>query len=98
VTTRVAMIQAQVYATLINTEEAILAAISDIKTASEIPGVDETQLTQARQYHREAQMYWDLIAAENSMGFHNPEYVLTTVYHATDVARLAQLAARQAMP
>ena len=98
VSTRVAMIQAQVYATLINTEDVILAAISDIKTASEATGVDETLLTQAREYHREAQMYWDLIAAENSMGFHNPEYVLTSLYHATDVARLAQLTARQAMP
>ena len=98
VTTRVAMIQAQVYATLINTEDTILAAISSIKTASETSGVDETLLEQARQYHREAQMYWDLIAAENSMGFHNPEYVLTSLYHATDVAYLAQLAALQAMP
>jgi hypothetical protein len=32
------------------------------------------------------------------MGFHNPEYVLTALYHATDVAYLAQLAALQAMP
>jgi len=98
VTTRVALIQAQVYATLINTEDTILAAISGIKTASETTGVDEILLAQARQYHREAQMYWDLIAAENSMGFHNPEYVLTALYHATDVAHLAQMAALQAMP
>ena len=32
------------------------------------------------------------------MGFHNPEYVLTSLYHATDVARQAQLAALQALP
>jgi nitrite reductase (cytochrome c-552) len=98
VTTRVAMIQSQVYATLINTEDTILAAITTIKTASETAGVDETLLEQARQLHREAQMYWDLIAAENSMGFHNPEYVLTTLYHATDIAHHAQLLALQAMP
>ena len=98
VTTRVAMIQAQIYATLINTEDVLLAAISEIKIASETAGVDETLLAQAREFHREAQMYWDLIAAENSMGFHNPEYVLTSLYHATDVARQAQLAALQALP
>ena len=98
VTTRVAMIQAQVYATLINTEDVLLAAISEIKIASETAGVDETLLAQAREFHREAQMYWDLIAAENSMGFHNPEYVLTSLYHATDIARQAQLAALQALP
>ena len=98
VTTRVAMIQAQVYATLINTEDTILAAITAIKTASETAGVDEALLEQARQLHREAQMYWDLIAAENSMGFHNPEYVLTALYHATDVAHQAQLTALQALP
>ena len=98
VTTRVAMIQAQVYTTLINTEDTILAAITAIKTSSETAGVDETLLEQARQLHREAQMYWDLIAAENSMGFHNPEYVLTALYHATDIAHQAQLTAMQAMP
>ena len=58
VTTRVAMIQAQVYATLINTEDVLLAAISEIKIASETAGVDETLLAQAREFHREAQMYW----------------------------------------
>ena len=98
VTTRVAMIQAQVYATLINTEDVILAAITSIQTAGETAGADEALLTQARELHREAQMYWDFVAAENSMGFHNPEYVLTTLYHATDVARQAQLTALEALP
>jgi len=98
VTTRVNMIQLQVFTTLINTEDAILDAIAGIKTAGETSGVDEGLLTQSRELHREAQMYWDFVAAENSMGFHNPEYVLTTLYHATDVARQAQVTALQALP
>ena len=96
-TTRVNMIQTQVYATLMNTEEALVAAIEAIGASAEA-GATEADLAEARQLHREAQAYWDFVAAENSMGFHNPEYVLTILAHATDVARQAQLAAALATP
>ncbi len=96
VTGRVSVIQDQVHTTMLATEEAIVAAIATIKAASEAPGVDETLLQEARLLHREAQLRWDFIAAENSMGFHNPEEALRILAAATDLARQAQLKAIEA--
>ena len=54
-------------------------------------------LEEARQLHRNAQLRWDFIAAENSMGFHNPEEALRILAAATDLARQAQIKAIQAL-
>jgi nitrite reductase (cytochrome c-552) len=90
------MIQGQVKATMISAEEAILGAISAIEAAAASTNVDTALLDEARQLHREAQLRWDFIAAENSMGFHNPEVALRILAAAIDLARQAQLAATQA--
>ncbi|MHB8819858.1 MAG: ammonia-forming cytochrome c nitrite reductase subunit c552, partial [Bellilinea sp.] len=55
-------------------------------------------IEEARALHRSAQLRWDFIAAENSMGFHNPEEALRILASATDLARQAQLKAVQALP
>ena len=81
---------------MIATEDAILAAISTIEAAAALPGVDSQQLDEARWQHREAQLRWDFIAAENSMGFHNPEEALRILASATNLARMAELKAVQA--
>jgi nitrite reductase (cytochrome c-552) len=96
VTTRVATIQKQVNDTLLATEDAIIAAIETIKAAAALPSADPKLLDEARNLHREAQLRWDFIAAENSMGFHNPEEALRILATATDLARQAQLKAAQA--
>ncbi len=96
VTSRVKTIQDQVSATMLATEDAIVEAIGAIEAAAAVPDVDETLLNEARMLHRESQLYWDFIAAENSMGFHNPEEALRILAHATDLARQAQLKAIQA--
>lgn len=96
VTGRVAVIQKQVYDTLIATEDAIIEAIQAIEAAAQVPEVDQELLKEARDLHREAQLRWDFIAAENSMGFHNPEEVLRILFNATNLARQAQLKAIQA--
>ncbi len=93
---RVAIIQDQVRATMDRAEDALIAAIEAIETAAAEPGADEALLSEARTLHREAQLYWDFIAAENSMGFHNPEEALRILAAATDMARQAQLKAIQA--
>ena len=49
-----------------------------------------------RNLHREAQLRWDFVAAENSMGFHNPEEALRILAASTDLARQAELKAVQA--
>ena len=40
---------------------------------------------------------WDFVSAENSMGFHNPEYILKILADATDLARQAQMKAAQSV-
>ncbi len=93
---RVATIQGQVNERMIAAEDAIIAAIEAIQAAAALPGVDAAELDEARQLHRHAQMMWDFIAAENSMGFHNPEEALRILAKSADTARQAQLKAVQA--
>lgn len=93
---RVNEIQNQVYNTKIATEDAIIDAVNAIKAATANPASDATLLNEARQLHRQSQFYWDYISAENSMGFHNPEYALKLLADATNLARQAQMKAAQA--
>lgn len=93
---RVNLIQEQVAETKIATEDAIIDAINAIKAAASKPNADASLLDQARQLHREAQYMWDFLSAENSTGFHNPEYALKICADATNLARQAQMLAAQA--
>lgn len=52
-------------------------------------GANQARLDQARELIRKAQWYWDFVAAENSMGFHNPTMVLNTLGHSVDLAHQA---------
>jgi nitrite reductase (cytochrome c-552) len=97
VTNRVSQIQQQVASTKIATEDAIIDAINAIKLANANPNADVELLDQARKLHREAQFMWDYISAENSTGFHNPEYALEVLAKSTDLARQAQMLAAQSV-
>lgn len=97
VTGRVAAIQSQTALLLAATEEALVEAINAIGEASKNEKADAAKLAQARQLHRAAQLRWDFVAAENSMGFHNPEEALRILAAATDLARQAQLKALEAV-
>ncbi|CAG0967728.1 MAG: ammonia-forming cytochrome c nitrite reductase subunit c552 [Candidatus Methanoperedens sp.] len=96
VSARVAVIQSQVRETMNTTEDALIEAITAIKAASAQSNMNTTALEEARRLHREAQLRWDFINAENSMGFHNPEEALRILAASTDLARQAQLKAVQA--
>jgi nitrite reductase (cytochrome c-552) len=93
---RVNDIQNKTYETKIAAEDAIVDAITAIKAATAASGSDAELLDQARELHRRAQFYWDYVSAENSMGFHNPEYVLSILAQSTNYARQAQMLAAQA--
>jgi nitrite reductase (cytochrome c-552) len=93
---RVNLIQEQAYNTKIATEDAIIDAVNAIKAAAANPNSDAALLDEARLLHRQAQFYWDYVSAENSMGFHNPEYVLKILAESTNLARQAQMKAAQA--
>lgn len=94
---RVSLIQEQVAATKIETEDAIIDAMNAIKAAVAAGNADPTLLDEARKLHREAQFGWDIVSAENSTGFHNPEYALKTLADATNRARQAQMLAAQSV-
>jgi nitrite reductase (cytochrome c-552) len=94
---RTALIQDQVAQTKINTEDAIIDAINAIKAAAANPEADAALLDQARNLHRKAQFMWDFISAENSTGFHNPEYALQVLAESTNLARQAQMLAAQSV-
>ena len=95
---RVKIIQDSVYETMIKAEDAIVAAISAIETSAAEPGVNTEMIDQARELHRQAQLRWDFIAAEKSMGFHNPEEALRILADAIDLARQAENTAILAAP
>jgi nitrite reductase (cytochrome c-552) len=95
VTGRVNTIQNQVSDTKIATEDAVIDAITAIKAANAISSHDVKLLDEARDLHRKAQFLWDFTAAENSTGFHNPEYALKILADATNYARQAQMLAAQ---
>jgi nitrite reductase (cytochrome c-552) len=94
---RVNEIQDQVYNTKLETENALIDAISALKVAAADPNADASILAQARAMHRQAQFMWDFVSAENSMGFHNPEYILKILADSTNLARQAQMLASQSV-
>lgn len=96
VTGRVGQIQDQVFTAKIDTEDALIDAITAIQAAAGSEGSDAALLEEARRLHRQAQFMWDFVSAENSMGFHNPEYTLSILANATNLARQAQMKAAQA--
>jgi nitrite reductase (cytochrome c-552) len=94
---RVKVIQDQVATTKVATEDAILDAINAIRLAAMAPTSDSALLDQARSLHHKAQFMWDFVSAENSMGFHNPEYALRILADSTNFARQAQMLAAQSI-
>ncbi|NJC95222.1 MAG: ammonia-forming cytochrome c nitrite reductase subunit c552 [Anaerolineales bacterium] len=94
---RVNLIQDQVATTKVETENAIIDAINAIKLAAANPNANQELLDQARNLHRKAQFMWDFVSAENSTGFHNPEYALKILADSTNLARQAQMLAAQSV-
>jgi nitrite reductase (cytochrome c-552) len=94
---RVNSIQKQVATTKEATEDALVDAINAIKLAAANPNADAALLDQARNLHRKAQFMWDFVSAENSTGFHNPEYALKILAESTNMARQAQMLAAQSV-
>lgn len=97
VVSRVTDIQNQVATTKEATEDAIIDAINAIKLAAADPNADAALLDQARNLHRKSQFMWDFVSAENSTGFHNPEYALKILAESTNMARQAQMLAAQSI-
>ncbi len=93
---RVGVIQDTIHQAKISTEDALVDAITAIKTAAGKADSDPALLEQARTLHRHSQFMWDFISSSNSMGFHNPDEALRILRNATDLARQAQMKAAEA--
>jgi nitrite reductase (cytochrome c-552) len=93
-TVRVRTIQDRTFETMVKAETAIIAAINAIKKAKD-SGATDDHLIKARELHRRAQLRWDFVAAENSMGFHSPQETMRTLANAIDYARQSQFEAER---
>lgn len=93
---RVKTIQDQTFELQHMAGQTIAKAHTAIANAAAQPGADEANLAKARELVRQAQWYWDLLSAENSMGFHNPSQALNTLGQANELAHQAIQAANAA--
>lgn len=92
---RVLEIQDKTYAQMEHAEKALVSAMDELKD-SMAAGASDGKLEEARHLLRRAQMRWDFISAENSMGFHSPQESARILGDATDFARQAQISAIKA--
>ena len=67
-----------------------------IGKAATVAKADQAGLGRARELVRKAQWFWDMVAAENSMGFHNPDQVMNSLGRSIDMANQAIAAANKA--
>jgi nitrite reductase (cytochrome c-552) len=67
-----------------------------IGKANGMPKANQAELEKTRELVRKAQWYWDIVAAENSMGFHNPAQCLNVLGQSIDLAYQAILTANRA--
>ncbi|MBP2630059.1 MAG: Nitrite reductase (cytochrome, ammonia-forming) [Firmicutes bacterium] len=95
-TERVKTIQNNTFQIQHTAGQTVAKAHQAIKAASEQPGVDLVELENARELTRKAQWFWDIVAAENSMGFHNPDQALNTLGQSIDLAHQAIESANKA--
>ncbi len=70
-------------------QQALVDAIDAIEAAGKA-GADAKILDEARELHRQSQWHWDWVAAENSMGFHNPQQSMSSLGKAIDLAHQAR--------
>ncbi|OEF96870.1 ammonia-forming cytochrome c nitrite reductase subunit c552 [Desulfuribacillus alkaliarsenatis] len=96
---RVVYTQEKTWDQLLIAQEVSVRAHEAVRLASEYEGerhADYDQLlAEARELIRKAQLFWDYVSAENSVGFHNPMKALETLaISQQDSARAVELAKR----
>ncbi len=80
---RVEATQKKTYDQLMTAQDMSVRAHEAVRRASEWTGeksgMYDAQMAEAREWVRKGQFFWDLISAENSVGFHNPVKALDTL-------------------
>ena len=93
---RVKSIQTNVWEMQHTAGQTVAKAHQAIGKASKTARANKAEIDKARELVRKAQWYWDYVAAENSMGFHNPTMVLNTLGRSIDLAHQAISTAEKA--
>lgn len=75
--------------------QTIASAHETLGKAAVSARINKDELEKARELLRNAQWYWDFVAAENSMGFHNPDQALNTLGKSIDLAHQATVRANR---
>ncbi len=91
---RVLAIQDRTKSLLNRIEIALVDAIAAIKACRE-SGIPDEKLAEAQKLHRRAQIRWDFVFSENSMGFHSPQESARWLAEGIDYARQAESLAKQ---
>jgi nitrite reductase (cytochrome c-552) len=90
---RVEEIQERFFALRNETLDALVGLIGDIK-AAKAAGRPDDQLAAAMSLQRKAGFLFDMVEAENSVGFHAPQETVRILGLAMDLARQGQIAVR----
>ena len=90
---RVHDIQEKTYRQLLKAQERSVKAHEAVRLANEFEGERNSRyeelMAMARENVRKGQFFWDLISAENSVGFHNPAKALDTLMSSMDYSQKA---------
>ena len=90
---RVENTQKKTYAQLMIAQDMSVKAHEAVRQASEWTGEKapnyDALMAQAREMTRKGQFFWDLISAENSVGFHNPAKALDTLASSQRYSQMA---------
>lgn len=79
---------------LLGNTEAALTDLMDAIVEAQAAGAADEELAEARRAHRRAQLRWDFIDAENSVGFHASQEATRILTEAVDMARAGERSAR----
>jgi len=82
---------------MLDNTEAALSALMDTIVEARAAGVPDAELETARRAHRRAQLRWDFIDADASGGFHAGQETVRLLADAIDMARTAEVSAREAL-
>ncbi|MBQ9105521.1 MAG: ammonia-forming cytochrome c nitrite reductase subunit c552, partial [Mailhella sp.] len=97
---RVLDTQEKTYRQLLKAQENSVRAHEAVRLANEFAGEKnasfESLMAEAREMVRKGQFFWDLVSAENSVGFHNPTKALDTLMSSSEYSMKAVDLAKQA--
>ncbi|MBQ8744201.1 MAG: ammonia-forming cytochrome c nitrite reductase subunit c552, partial [Mailhella sp.] len=97
---RVLDTQEKTYRQLLKAQENSVRAHEAVRLANEFAGEKnasfESLMAEAREMVRKGQFFWDLVSAENSVGFHNPTKALDTLMSSSEYSMKAVDLCKQA--